>query len=133
MDPIEIKFIVTVDPKDLAYAVCAGMEGGINYWARIKEYVRPDTMVFRFDEKQVYKHIDYAMNPGGSVNLEIIDGYDVKGKTQFNLTYKKLLTGLKVMQKEYPRHWANFIRDTGDAETGDVLIQCALFGEIVFG
>lgn len=32
-----------------------------------------------------------------------------------------------------PRHYANMVAGRGDAETGDVLVQIACFGEIKYG
>jgi len=37
------------------------------------------------------------------------------------------------MAEKYPRHFHNFLEENDDAETGDVFIQCCLFGEIVYG
>ena len=44
-----------------------------------------------------------------------------------------VLAGIEVMAARFPRHFANLITDNSDAETGDVLIQCALFGDIIYG
>jgi hypothetical protein len=41
--------------------------------------------------------------------------------------------GLQVMANQYPRHWNNFINDNEDADTGDVFLQCCLWGEVVLG
>lgn len=41
--------------------------------------------------------------------------------------------GLQVMAEKYPRHFGNLISDNDDAETGDVLLQCSVLGEIVYG
>jgi hypothetical protein len=41
--------------------------------------------------------------------------------------------GLQVMAEKYPVHFNNFDSDNFDAETGDVFLQCSLFGEIVYG
>lgn len=53
------------------------------------------------------------------------------------LTLDSLTTGIKVMASlkkgEGGHHWSNFINDDADAETGDVFLQCCVFGEIVFG
>jgi hypothetical protein len=132
----DLKVAVDVSDKQMAYLLCSGMEGGIGYWSKIVSYRKPPKLTFTMDGDEktghIYKHIDYPMNPGGSVTLELTEG-DVNGKTTFKLDRKALERGLKVMAEVAPRHFANFIEENEDAETGDVFIQCALFGEIVFG
>jgi hypothetical protein len=41
--------------------------------------------------------------------------------------------GLQVLATKYPHHFADIVVDNSDCTTGDVLVQCALFGEIVYG
>jgi hypothetical protein len=41
--------------------------------------------------------------------------------------------GLQVMADKYPNHWHDFINDNEDATTGDVFLQCCLYGEVIFG
>lgn len=67
-----------------------------------------------------------------AVKIRVTEG-PVKGRAKLLLTRKKLLKGLGVMAQKYPRHYGNWLAGQDDAETGDVFIQCALFGEIVFG
>ncbi len=40
--------------------------------------------------------------------------------------------GLAVIAKEYPHHLQSILEENYDSVTGDVLIQCALFGEIKY-
>lgn len=122
----------------VADLLCSGMEGGIGYWGQIVDYVTPidypnGPMDFRFDAKQLFRHIDFPLNPGGAVILEITEAGEVTDEKVFVLTLDKLEAGLTIMAAKYPRHFANFMAQNEDAETGDVFIQCALFGETVFG
>ena len=39
-------------------------------------------------------------------------------------------TGLRLMAERYPRKFAELVDGTGDATTGDILIQLAAFGEL---
>lgn len=55
-----------------------------------------------------------------------------KGQT-YELSLDKLKTGLQVLATKYPDHFNDIIREMGDAITGDALVQCALFGDIVYG
>ena len=50
----------------------------------------------------------------------------------FSLNLVKIKKGLKVMANKYPKHFANFIAEDYDAITGDVFLQCCLFGEVIY-
>jgi hypothetical protein len=45
----------------------------------------------------------------------------------------KLLDGLKIMAQKYPRHFADLVNENDDAITGDVYLQCCLFGSVIYG
>jgi len=62
-------------------------------------------------------------------------GFDLtaNGGGRVTLTYAGIVKGLGLMATKYPRHFSNLVADGGDAETGDVLIQLAVFGDIVYG
>ena len=49
------------------------------------------------------------------------------------LTPDKILSGLQHLADNYLWRIEEIIKETGDAETGDVFIQACLFGDIVYG
>jgi hypothetical protein len=113
IDPKEIKYTVpveyTITEYDLDCLLVTAFEGGINYWARInlrKGHGYFDAKVHDFEEA----------DRGDCV-----------------LTREKLLAGIKLCATKYPRHFKDFIDESGDATTADVIVQCALFGEVVYG
>lgn len=127
---VEVKLAVPISRvQDL---LCCGMEGGIGYWATIVGYKEPKSIVHRTDDEQIYKHLDYPVNEGGAVIIEDEEG----GKT-YELDLEKIQNGLRAMAGLKPGegagHFTNFIEQNEDAETGDVFVQCCLFGEIVYG
>jgi hypothetical protein len=130
---VKLTVQIEVDEQRLGDLLCCGMEGGINYWAAVAGYVKPAALTFRTDPEHVYRHIDYPMNKGGAVIIQVEDEYAVDGKTRFKLTRAKLLKGLVAMQRECPNQFSNWLRENDDAATGDCLIQCALFGKLIFG
>ena len=114
-----------ISKQTLSDVICAGIEGGIQYWADIMNVTAPEKVTF----PEATKLLTACMNKGGVVHIA-----DVEDESeQWELTYEKLKAGLEVMKTKYPWHYKNITSDNADAETGDVLIQCALFGEIVFG
>lgn len=111
------KVTIKVSDKTLADLLCMAYEGGSNYWARLWEdgNLCPDFLI---------KH--------GTMVSDITNG----GK--YKLTYKSLQRGLQAMAKRYPKRFAEvLLYDTdyfsGDAWTGDCLLQCAIFGEMIYG
>lgn len=128
---------IEVDERRMAYLLCAGMEGGINYWARVIDARRPDSFNFQMDpDNGLFRYVDYPMNKNGSITLEIIHDYGSANMVMPHdliLTKEKLIRGLETMAKIAPRHFADWIGQSEDATTGDVFVQCVVFGEIIFG
>jgi hypothetical protein len=49
------------------------------------------------------------------------------------LTDTLLQAGLNIMAENYPKHLTAIIEENDDAITGDVLLQCSLLGDVVYG
>jgi len=49
------------------------------------------------------------------------------------LTDTLIQAGLDFMAHTYPKHLADIIEERDDAITGDVLLQCSLLGDIIYG
>lgn len=102
--------------------LCCAFEGGINYWV---DHVDLPPKPWP-DEVEYYHEL-----PVHDVPLVIhVFEYDGKPRT---LDRDACTRGLNLMRTKYPRHFAEFQRENDDAETADVFVQCAIFGEIVFG
>jgi hypothetical protein len=136
-----VNIVLTLDiPLErVADLLCSAFEGGSNYWYRIEDYKPPagdpKRWAFRFDEHrvEVFPHVDYPLNSGGS--LLVSDAAEM-GEAQMTVKGLNLLSiteGLKVMARDYARHFADFMAEKDDACTGDVFLQCCLFGKVVYG
>lgn len=72
-----------------------------------------------------------------NVKLAVSDkGYtleDIEEENTHILDIKKIKKGLTVMAKKEPRHFADFISEDYDQTTGDVFLQCCLFGKVIYG
>ncbi len=123
---------LNIPKKRIAELLTCAMEGGIGYWGQITGFIEPMDFEYRDDPIRLYKHIDFPMNTGGGVNIFVGEG-GVKGREDYTLMLQDLQKGLEVMAKKYPGDFGRFIADNEDAETGDVFVQCALFGEVIFG
>jgi len=112
--------------------LCCAFEGGSNYWCVIKEKKQPDFFLFRYmpdlsDKPTSYT--DYPLNRGGFLMVGDIEGDMPDGL----LDLGTIRYGLQVMADKYPRHFQDLLNDNDDAITGDVFLQCCLWGEVVFG
>ncbi len=129
---VQVSRTEEVNEQRVADLICNAFEGGIGYWAKVTGYRKPEN-VFKWDlfgdDATVYRYVQYPMSEGGAVLL--CDAEDPSEK--WELTREKLEQGLTVMANKYPRHYKNWMQEDDDAETGDVFIQCALFGELVYG
>lgn len=109
---------------------CA-FEGGSTYWYRDLEVVTyPNGMSkdhFKHSEHtNLFWHIDVPIREGGKTRL-----VDEEGDKHI-LDLSAIAKGVQAFSK-YPRHLKAALTDCDDAETGDVFLQCCVFGEIVYG
>jgi hypothetical protein len=63
--------------------------------------------------------------------ITIEDSEDDKIKF-YSLNLKKIKKGLTVMAKKYPSHFADIIKGDYDNTTGDIFLQCCIFGKIIY-
>lgn len=68
----------------------------------------------------------------GSKTLMIRDEEADEPK-EYTLDLEGIKRGLQVMADKFPKHFADFLSDNGDDITGDVFLQCALLGDIIYG
>lgn len=113
----------------------SAFEGGSNYWMFIKGLEYPKGKTKKDYEKSVkdgdhYWQIPYVLPfvKGGGVVLQ-----DVESDDTWTLTKEKMEEGVRVMAVKYPHHFKDLMTENCDADTGDVFLQCSLFGELVYG
>lgn len=111
--------------KAQEYLLCSAFEGGSNYWYRIDGYEYPEGKTRRDFE---FPHIGVPF-AGGTIKVSAPED----GKKVYRLNQKALERGWALMRDRYPRHYADAMEGTDDAETGDVFLQLCLFGDIIFG
>jgi len=103
--------------------LCSAFEGGSNYWCLVKELVYPEGKT-----EADFTYLFELPFKGGAVKITA-DGE----KKVYTLDRKALDRGWVAFRDECARHYADAMCDTADAITGDVFLQCCLFGEIIFG
>lgn len=99
---------INATEEELNDILITAVEGGIGYWSLVADYMPNNGMVsVAEDDKPEVWH---------DVNL------------------KKIAVGLEVCQQKYPHVFVQWLRDrNGDATTADVIMQCAIFGEAIYG
>ena len=68
-------------------------------------------------------------------DAEDFDG-DVKDfpeSAKHHITIVEVQKGLELMRDQYPRHYADLVEENDDLITGDVWLQLAVFGELIYG
>ena len=120
---IEIPIVLGVQQSDLDNILATCFGGGSNYW--IEEIVVAD---------EDYKGCEYAsdvVSHGGKIIIFVDD-------KELTLTKNKLVNGIQRWYEKYhyPRHkevqdeFHMFDWDAGDS---DIILQYALFNEVVYG
>jgi hypothetical protein len=137
--PVTFDVTTKLTKENISGVLCSAIEGGIGYWACIEEVVEPHAWTFTSEEGH-HHYQDYPLNEGGALVFSIEDPSDVaEAVKRLRLDWAAIQTGLQIMCEKYPFHFCHIVEDndgdgcTSDAETGDVLVQCALLGGIVYG
>lgn len=92
---------------------------GIEYWAGQND--------LGFDSA-----VKKALSEKGTEIQDWEGGDDLNPKI-YVLDIGKIKRGLTVMAKKEPSHFADFVGGDYDQVTGDVFVQCCLFGEVLYG
>lgn len=121
MEKVIITIKHDIPVQRLTDLICVALEGGSNYWYRI--------------EKREMLELPYweALKVCGRI---LISNHYVQNEDKKRSEWLDLYgmeQGLKTMQEKYPRHFNDFIEHNDDAVTGDVFLQCCLFGEVLYG
>ena len=121
---IQATLNIKVTAEDIDDIMCSALEGGINYWCCKAEVV--GDYLGEYASEQISR--------GGTLKL-----YDEVEDQVYKLTLEDLLKGIKLaVQGNY---YADYEWHNGaeldpcqiDADVADVIIQLALFKEVIYG
>lgn len=115
-----LEFILT--EQDIDDIMVTALEGGINYWCDEAEVVGEYLGLYASDQ----------IARDGKLRL-----YDAEGDSSYELTLEKFLNGVMMaIEQGYATDWC----ERGhidvcniDADGADVIIQLALFGDVIYG
>jgi len=134
---MEITIKKEVSLEILFNLLTAAFEGGSNYWIeRAEKSKKPAKFEFVGMSGSVFIQ-DWPLNEGGEVTLYDTEAEDENGKqASYKVNLETIQKGIQVMAEKYPKHFADAIdleNGCGDADTGDVFLQCCCLGEVVYG
>lgn len=111
-----------MDPKSIADQIVTAFEGGSSWIGGAHSLSPKDNL-----EKPWYSDPRYYQDDW---QIEITTNDDEPVVEILNS--EKYGKGLILLHNEHSQHWDDLISENGDAITADVLIQLALFGEVVY-
>lgn len=132
MKNIVIKLETEITIERIKDLLCAAFEGGINYWATCS--VGQD----KVDEvKAEYYHEIPVM--GGEITILDNETQEELGKIDMESmkqAFEYMAAGTDKNGKDCPGfrdHFADFMGENDDANTGDIFVQLAVMGEVIYG
>lgn len=132
---MKIQATLEFTPDQIIGLLCTGAEGGMsNSWARSMEGKVPKGA----DLSEVpegwrdYPHY-FAPFAGGVIVLEVENVKDEDEDYEVSVDLPALQRAMSLMAEKYPIHFKDFMDENEDAITGDVFLQLAVYGEVIFG
>jgi len=145
----QIKSVNEVPAQRICDLLAGAFDGGIGYWARIEIHMpdEPDWSWCTEKDKaswmQCHKGYVASMCGGHIFVIDTEEEYEAKenekegvehnSQYRFKVEREDLIKGMQIMSDKYPRHFNDFINENDDACTGDVFVQCCVFGDITYG
>lgn len=128
---ISIQYEIECSDQDIDDIMSAALDGGITYWCDCAKVVGDYLGEYASDQ----------ISRGGKLKL-----HDAEENKWYELTKDNFIAGLKqfVQKRGFAKdesngHCGSMITDDGklnmsklDAEDADYIVQCALFGEVVY-
>lgn len=139
-DDFTVQAEVTAPESRVKDLLVSAFEGGSNYWYQIVDFqFAPgyDYQDFqeggRMTDPDNYYHPAQLIPFAPGCGLWIVDINEGEDSERWLLDRAAMQRGLALMAQNHPHHFADFMEENDDANTGDVFLQLSLFGELVFG
>lgn len=115
--------------SQVADLFCSGIEGGYSPWLRaIERLSGPDLPNY-------YADSDFWQDGRAQVlcKYDAPDDEEGMGRGRVVISGADLAKALGLMAERSARHFADFVTENSDAITGDVFLQYAIIGEVIYG
>jgi hypothetical protein len=134
MKTFEIKKTLSITDSDIDGLMVTALEGGINYWCGSATIVRDkEGLIAGINGAEGVIYASDVISKGGSLIMTDVEAEEGDDTDPWELTQEKFLKGLAKAMDWAEVGTVDAFIDGHDAEWADVLIQYALFDEIVFG
>jgi hypothetical protein len=121
---------IQIEEDTIESLIVSALEGGSNYWYMVTGLCDPNEK--RQKSKFTYLS-DYVMKGQGLFINDSVYETD-KSKQRYGvLDLNTIRTGMVVIAQKYPHHFKDILSGDCDATTGDVFLQCCVFGELIYG
>ena len=131
---LKIKIEQSISIQRIGDLLCNALEGGSNYWYMITDKIEPKEWTFSDKSANGITFLYcYPFNTGGALLINDEKADEPILKKPFRLDIDAIQKGLEVMGQKYPKHFADFLSENDDANTGDIFLQCCIFGECIYG
>jgi hypothetical protein len=138
MNMMTLQVQVSIRETMIRDLLVTAFEGGSNYW--IDEVGRPEfTKEMMEASKKLDEEDGFENGPlynsllvGGTLYIDFGDeGDGERRRLTINMDHAK--SGLEILSRKYPHHFADILADNHDAGTADAWLQCVCFGELIYG
>lgn len=128
----KVPMLVEITNEDIDDIVCTALEGGINYWCSKVEV----------DGEYLGEYASEQISRGGKLKVFLDEPFDENDTEEYELTNEKLLKGIKMYSESLDRPYEIVVHEKNkfvldccqvDAEVADMIIQLALFEDIIYG
>ena len=137
---LTVKVPVTLSLYNIDCIIIGAFEGGITYWCSGAEVIQQPTRDLTYEEYDEEEYIQRNYSKlknetkilicGGSILLYDEEGAHEEDLEKYTLKYEKLVKGIEIYCSKH-----GIINDNSDldAYSYDMIIQYALFDEVVYG
>lgn len=121
---VKVEIEVKLSRQDIDDIMVGALEGGITYWCREAEVVGDYLGEYSSDQ----------ISCGGKLIL-----HDTESNDKWELTLEKFLNGVKLWLQNVDDRYHALQKDgtldtcNVDGEMADLIVQYAIFGEVIFG
>jgi len=111
--------------KNIENLLISSLEGGSNYWYTIVDHNMSDFA--GYNPKPYLSTLSTKEN-----GFILIQDKENQLKIPFRVDLKSLNEGFGIFKEKYVDHYQDAINENDDAITGDIFLQCVVFGKVIF-
>ena len=115
------KYSNEITSQRISDLLCTAFEGGSNYWA-----TSPDNNASEVGAEYSF---EAPLNQNGFFVIEDLED----DNKRYIVNSDSIDKGLQVMAENFGHHFQDFLNENYDACTGDVFLQCCVFGDVIYG